>query len=208
MLDVLQKQSKLEKSGEVKISPEDKILAISQDTGMFFNIMLKTMGAKKVLEIGTSVGYSTLWFADAIKQNTNSFSEKPIVTIDENHSKIKKAEKNFRETNVEDIIEIKEGHALNILKEILYKYKKSDKRQANQLDFVFVDADKENLIEYFDLVLPMVRVGGIIAVDNMLYPEQFRPIMKKYADYVRSRSNVQSVMLPIGNGEEITIKTG
>ncbi|MFQ6025835.1 MAG: O-methyltransferase, partial [Nitrosopumilaceae archaeon] len=126
----------------------------------------------------------------------------------ENHSKVKKAEKNFREANVEDIIEIKEGHALNILKEILYKYKKSDKRPANQLDFVFVDADKENLIEYFDLVLPMVRVGGIIAVDNMLYPEQFRPIMKKYADYVRSRSNVQSVMLPIGNGEEITIKTG
>lgn len=206
VLNRLEKQSKLEKSHNFDIPTNDRMLAISQDTGVFFNIMLKTMKAKKVLEIGTSVGYSTLWFADAIKQNSQDINEKLIVTIDENPSKIERAKRNFGDANVDDIIEIKEGRALDILRKILHDYEENGKVQADQLDFVFIDADKETLIEYFDTVFLMVREGGIIAADNMLYPEEYRPIMEKYAHYVRSKPNVQSVTLPIGNGEEFTIK--
>jgi len=72
---------------------------------------------------------------------------------------------------------------------------------------VFLDADKENNIEYFDLVLPLVRVGGIIATDNILYPEEFRPEMKKFTEYIKSKPNVQTITLDLGNGEEISIKT-
>ena len=73
-------------------------------------------------------------------------------------------------------------------------------------DFVFFDADKENLIHYFDIVLPMVRVGGIIATDNILYPEEYRSMMTNYTNYIKNKPNIQSMMIPIGNGEELTIK--
>jgi caffeoyl-CoA O-methyltransferase len=62
------------------------------------------------------------------------------------------------------------------------------------------------LREYLDLVLPMLRTGGIVATDNMLHPEEYRPLMKEYANYVRSKPSLHSVTVPIGNGEEITIK--
>ncbi|HEX2557881.1 MAG TPA: O-methyltransferase, partial [Nitrososphaera sp.] len=79
-------------------------------------------------------------------------------------------------------------------------------KKKNYFDFVFIDADKENMLEYFDLVLPMTKVGGIIAADNMLFPEHYRPHMDKYARYVRRRQNVQSVTVPVGMGEEVTLK--
>jgi len=201
----LEKQSTLEKNDEVDVLPNEKMLAISKDTGMFFNIMLKSMNVERILEIGTSVGYSTLWFSDAVKQNLPNSGNKLIITIDENHSKIERAQKNFRDAGVDDIIETRDGYSLNVLHNLVEEYEKNNNEP--KFDFVFIDADKENLIKYYEMVFPLVRIGGIIAVDNMLFPERYRPIMKKYADYVRAKSNVQSVTLPIGNGEEITIKT-
>jgi caffeoyl-CoA O-methyltransferase len=210
VLNRLGKQSKLERSGEVKVLPEDEMLAITPDTGRFFKIILNAMHAKKILEIGTSVGYSTLWFADAVIQNgiIKAEGSSPIITIDSNHSKIEKANKNFHDAGVSDIIKMVEGKALNILREMSNNFhrEKDIKKTDCLLDFVFFDADKENLREYFDLVIPMLRVGGIVATDNMLYPEDYRPLMLNYASYVRSKTYIQSVMVPIGNGEEITIK--
>jgi predicted O-methyltransferase YrrM len=52
----------------------------------------------------------------------------------------------------------------------------------------------------------MVRVGGIIATDNILYPEEYRPMMIDYTNYIKNKPNIESVMVPIGNGEELTIK--
>ena len=101
-------------------------------------------------------------------------------------------------------IEIKKGEAKEVLKQIIdYVKIKPNER----FDFVFLDADKELNIEYFDLILPMIKVGGIIATDNILYPERFRPLMKKYVEHIKTKSNVQTVSLDLGNGEQITIKT-
>jgi len=144
-----------------------------------------------------SVGFSTLWFADAILANNGK-----IVTIEENQDKIVRAKKNFEEAGVSAQIEIQEGNAL----QILHKLATSESEQQ-QFDFVFLDADKENNIEYFDLVLPLVKIGGIIATDNILYPERFRPEMKKFTEYIKSKPNVQTITLDLGNGEEISIKT-
>ena len=211
VLNRLGEQSKLERSGELKVLPEDEMLAITPDTGRFFNIILNAMHAKRILEIGTSVGYSTLWFADAVIQNgiTKAEGSKPIITIDINHSKIEKATKNFHDAEVNSLIKVVEGSAMNILQEMSnnYNHREMDIKKTDGLfDFVFFDADKENLRDYFDLVIPMLRVGGIVATDNMLYPEDYRPLMLNYASYVRSKPYIQSIMVPIGNGEEITIK--
>ncbi len=165
---------------------------------MFYNIMLKSINAKNILEIGTSVGYSGLWFADAVLSNTQS--EGQIITIDRVKIKIDNAIQNFKEAEVCSLIKIKEGEARKILREIKEEF------SENYFDFIFIDADKESYIEYFDLCLPLVKKGGIIGADNILFPERFNQLMSDYISYVRKKSNVQSVTVPIDNGEEITIK--
>lgn len=175
------------------------MLAITGDTGLYFNIMLKAICAKRILEIGTSTGYSTLWFADAIKHNNTEHS-KTITTIEVDPAKIARAERNFEDAGIDSLIEIRQGSAIDVLKEMQGSYDDAP------FDFVFIDADKENAINYFDLVFPMVKAGRIIAADNILYPEGLVAEMAKYCKYVRSRPDVQSVTVPIGMGEEITIK--
>ncbi len=81
VISKLGEQANKERRGEVMVLPEDRMLAITAGTGMFFNIMLKAIQAGRILEIGTSTGYSTLWFADAVKQNNHNKTEteKPII---------------------------------------------------------------------------------------------------------------------------------
>jgi caffeoyl-CoA O-methyltransferase len=187
----LNRQSNRERSGRVKVAPDQEMLAITADTGIFFSVLLKAIKARRILEVGTSAGFSTLWFADAMGKNHST----RIITIEMNSQKVERALKNFKEAGVDKMIEIKQGIALDLLRMLKGKF-----------DFVFLDADKENIIRYFDIVLPMVRIGGIIAADNMLYPDHFRPAMRKYARHVHTKPNIQSVTVPIGMGEEITIK--
>ena len=191
VIDKLNRQSNRERSGKSKVAPDQEMLAITVDTGIFFSVLLKAIKARCILEVGTSAGYSTLWFADAMERNHST----RIITIEMNPQKVEWALKNFKEAGLDKMIEIKEGIALDLLHKLKGKF-----------DFVFLDADKENIIRYFDIVLPMLRIGGIIAADNMLYPDHFRPAMRKYARHVHTRPNVQSVTVPIGMGEEITIK--
>ena len=187
----LNRQSNRERSGKAKVAPDQEMLAITADTGIFFSVLLKAIKARCILEVGTSAGYSTLWFADAMGRSHST----RIVTIEMNPQKVEWALKNFKEAGLDKMIEIKQGIALDLLPKLKGKF-----------DFIFLDADKENIIRYFDIVLPMLRIGGIIAADNMLYPDHFRPAMRKYARHVHTRPNVQSVTVPIGMGEEITIK--
>lgn len=211
ILNILAKldlQSELERSGKVKISHDDSMLAITNDTGKFLNILLSAINCNRVLEIGTSVGYSTLWMALTLLQNQESLSnlKGSILTIENSPSKIKRARKNFKDAGVKDMVEIVEGNALEILAQLPEKIK-YDTILGNKLfDFVFLDADKENLVRYFDLVLPMVRKGGLIVTDNILLPEDYRPSMLEYVNHVREKKNIQSVTVPIGYGEEVSLK--
>jgi caffeoyl-CoA O-methyltransferase len=185
----LDRRSNIERSGKARIAPGQEMHAITADTGIFFSILLKAIKGKRVLEIGTSEGFSTIWFADAVGKKGK------IITIEMDPRKVQRARNNFRQAGIDRSIVIKQGVALDVLPTIKGKF-----------DFVLLDADKENIIKYFDLVLPLVRAGGIIAADNMLFPPHYRPIMKKYACHVRSKRDVQSVTVPIGMGEELTIK--
>jgi len=198
VLSRLEKDINYENSHRTEVPSEKRLNCISKNIGMFYNIMLKSINAKKILEIGMSVGYSGLWFADAVLSNTQS--EGQIITIDRVKFKIDNAIQNFKEAEVSSLIKIKEGEARKILREIKEEF------SENYFDFIFIDADKESYIEYFDLCLPLVKKGGIIGADNILFPERFNQLMSDYISYIRKKSNVQSVTVPIDNGEEITIK--
>ena len=199
VLKKLEERSELEETEQIEVNHDDRMLAFTKDTGQFYNLFLKAIRAKRVLEVGTSVGYSTLWFADAVLENGGS-----IVTIEHNPSKISRAKANFEEAGVQNIIENVHGEAIEVLKQL------SDKIQSKQekkFDFAFLDADKELNSEYFDLIMPIIKIGGIIAVDNILYPEKFRPMMEQFVQHVKTIPNVQTFTLDLGNGEQITMKT-
>jgi caffeoyl-CoA O-methyltransferase len=208
VLTKLEKQSALERSGIAKISHEDSMLAITSDTGKFFSILLSSMNARKILEVGTSVGYSTLWIAYSLYQNkvNSPESKKNIITIDSNPLKIKKAITNFKDAGVSEIIETIEGNAIEVLKQLSNNINENSEDQSQYFDFIFLDADKENLPEYFDLSISIVKKGGIIVTDNALYPEQYRSTMSKYIEHIRKKDFVQSVTVPIGHGEEVSLK--
>ena len=198
VLSRLEKDINYENSHRTEVPSEKRLNCISKNIGMFYNIMLKSINTKKILEIGMSVGYSGLWFADAVMSNTQSDGQ--IITIDRERFKIDNAKKNFEEAGVSSLIKIRDGEARKVLHDIKEEFGK------NYFDFIFIDADKESYIEYFDLCLPLVRKGGIIGADNILLPERFNEMMADYLSHVRSNPNVQSVTIPIDNGEEITIK--
>jgi caffeoyl-CoA O-methyltransferase len=204
----LEKQSVLERSGLAEISHEDSMLAITSDTGKFFSILVSAMNAKKILEVGTSVGYSTLWFAYSFYQNkeSHSMSKVNIITIENNPLKIKKATTNFKNAGVSGLIEIIEGNALKVLNQLSNYVNENPDDQSQYFDFIFLDADKENLQEYFDLAISIVKKGGVIVTDNVLYPEEYRPSMSKYIEHIRKKDFVQSVTVPIGHGEEVSLK--
>jgi len=118
---------------------------------MLENLAVLT-GAKNILEVGTSAGYSALHLAHGASQNHGS-----VYTIENLAEKIDLAKNNFNTSRLKNITLI-EGEALSIL--INWKRKK-------KLDLVFLDADKENYGKYFDLLVPLLKVGGLIVADNI-----------------------------------------
>lgn len=189
----LEKQSLLEKARKVDVAPERRMLAITPETARFYHKLLRGIWAKKILELGTSSGYSTLWFADAIMQNINP----KITTIEGSPVKTEMARANFEAAGVSHIIQIRHGQILDILQ-------KMTKRPT--FDFVLIDADKENVTKYFDLVLPMTQIGGIIATDNVLLPRKYQKFMRKYTNHIRQNRHVVTGTIPLGYGQEITIR--
>ena len=179
-------QSLREKRKDLDIPPDERMLAITEDTGRLLNILVRSAGFTDVLEIGTSVGYSTIWLAEAAGGS--------VTTIEQSSTKIARAERNIAEAGLSNVT-ILEGAALDILRGMDRKF-----------DFALIDADKESASTYFDLVLGILRPGGIIAVDNMLYPERYRDMMDRLAAHIRTIPGVRTVTVPIGNGVEISTR--
>ena len=199
VLKRLENKSNYEEKNFDKIPHDERMLAITKDTGIFYNTILRMQKPKRILEIGTSTGYSSLWFADAVLGLKTE-----ILTIEQSKKKIEVATRNFKSAGVSKIIQIKQGNAKDILNQMLKEFRKNKSRKY--FDFIFIDADKEEYRFYFDASLKLLKKGGIIAADNIIYPERFQMYIKKYMDYVYTKKNIQTSIIPIGNGQQISIK--
>jgi predicted O-methyltransferase YrrM len=197
VLKKIEEQEKFEQENPYETPNPEKLLAIGRNTGIFYNILLKSKDAKKILEIGMSAGYSTIWFAEAISKKTGG----KIITIDQDKKKIERAKRNFEDAGLSDLIDIRHGDALEVLLDI-----KNESNSSESFDFVFIDADKERYIQYFDVILPMVKPGGLIGADNILFPERFQKFANLYVKHVRNNPKIRSVTIPIDNGEELSLK--
>ena len=175
-------------SGDVMVG-DPRMFAISEDSAVFLNILIRSAKFTDILEVGMSVGYSTIWFAEAISHNGGN-----ITTIERTTAKIERAKKNFAEAGISNISIIK-SEAIDALRNLDQKF-----------DFILIDVDKKPIREYFDLSLKLLKKGGIIAIDNMAYPARYKDIMRDLASYIRTLPNVRTVTVPIGNGIEICTK--
>lgn len=160
---------------------------IPADTGEFFHILVLISKAKNILEIGTSNGYSTIWLAEAAKRNKGK-----VTTIEISEHKVKMAVENFRKAKLNKAIKIVHGDALEEIPKL-----------KEEFDFLFLDAVKEDYINYFKLAYPKLAKESIIVADNAIMFEKY---MKEYLHYVRNHKNLRSVLVPIGSGVEFTLK--
>jgi predicted O-methyltransferase YrrM len=122
---------------------------ISADEGKLLQVLLRTVGARRVLEIGALAGYSGVWLARALPQDGR------LTTIEKDHRHAELARQAFAEAGLGSRAQVLEGAALDVLATL-----------APGFDAVFVDADKAPLAQYFDWGVRLLRVGGLLLLDN------------------------------------------
>ena len=167
--------------------------------GRFLSIITKLIKPKKILEIGTYTGYSALCMAEGLIENGI------IHTIDINEELVSIQNKYFEKSKCNNSIIQHVGDARNLIKNINEKF-----------DIVFLDADKENYIEYFELVIEKVKKGGLIIADNVLWtgkvvePDQDDDELTQYLiDFnkmINEDDRVENIILPLRDGLNIILK--
>ncbi|MHA2180504.1 MAG: O-methyltransferase [Promethearchaeota archaeon] len=159
----------------------ERLRQIPPETGKFLSILAASAPKGKFIEIGTSAGYSTLWIALACK-----LIKTTITTFEILKEKVKLANETFKETNMEDYIELIEGDARYYIK------------NYTNIAFCFLDAEKEVYRECYDLVIPKMVKGGIFIADNAInHYETLKPMLDKALNDDR----VDALVVPIGKGE-------
>lgn len=126
------------------------LIQVSPENGKFLQILIKMIGAKRVLEIGTLTGYSAVWMARGLPKNGK------LVTLEVNKDHAKAARSNFKKAGLTDKIDLILGDALKSL----------DKLSKQKFDFAFIDAEKVHYPAYLEKVLKMMNRGGIITADK------------------------------------------
>ncbi len=155
---------------------------VSPETGRFFHFMLQAMVARRVLEIGTSNGYSTLWLVDALEK-TGGW----LTTLEQDEKKVEMATENLEKADLKDRVEIIHGDARETIEDL-------DKR----FDFIFIDADKESYVHYLTHALRLVRPGGVIVADNV---ESHASELGEFLAMIEKDPWLEDVRLPFGGGQ-------
>jgi predicted O-methyltransferase YrrM len=130
-------------------------IEVSPPAGKFLMLLAKIVGARKILEIGTLGGYSTIWLARALPKDGR------LITLEADAKHAKVARKNVDNAGFEKIVDIRVGKALDTLPELETEY-------AGPFDFIFLDADKPNNPAYFEWALKLSRPGSVIVADNVV----------------------------------------
>ena len=167
---------------------DEFLLAVGPEVGRLLHALIIGRGAKRILELGTSYGYSTAFLADAARQTGGR-----VYTMDLVADKQAYARTQLEEAGLLEPVEWMLGDATQMLKSL-----------DGPFDFVLVDLWKNLYVPCLDLFYPKLAQNAVIVADNMLFPEIVRADAEAYRAAVARRGNLQSVLLPIGNGIELS----
>jgi caffeoyl-CoA O-methyltransferase len=173
-------------------------MQIGADQGNLMALLVKLMGAKRCLEIGTYTGYSALAVALALPKDGK------IVCCDISEEWTNVGKPFWKKAGVDHKIDLRIGPALETLKKL-----------KGPFDFVFIDADKGNYLNYYERCLKLVRRGGLIAVDNVLWSgevanekaqDDMTVALRRFNDAVHKDERVDLAMLSVGDGVTLALK--
>lgn len=172
-------------------------MQISPEQGQFMGLLMEILGAKKTLDIGTFTGYSALAVALALPRDGK------VMAFDLSEEWTSIAKKFWQKAGMADKIELKLGPASESLNELIKR------GENNTYDFAFIDADKANYDTYYEQALQLVRKGGIIAIDNVLWGgkvadasenDESTCCIRELNAKLLQDDRVTISMLPIGDG--------
>jgi len=180
-------------------------MQISPETAQFLGLLLKIQNAKKILEIGVFTGYSTLSMALAMAPDAQLLSiEKKQMWLDIANRYIAKA-------GLESRVKTQCGLAIDVLKSLLRTQESEQVFNSinNGYDFIFIDADKNSQLEYYQLAKKLLNTGGCIAIDNTLwwgnvakteFTDKDTQLVRQLNQYIYADQEVDISMIPIGDG--------
>lgn len=138
-----------------RFAAEERVPVADREVATFLEITARAMGARRVLEIGMAISYSVIHLARGMADDGL------IVTIEPNEEMIRRSEDYLRRAGLRERVRIERGRALDVLP-----------RLTETFDLVFLDALKEEYSEYLELALPLLRLGGVVVADNLLWGGQ------------------------------------
>ena len=184
---------------ETELKCLNPIMLSGKIQGNFLAIISKLIKPFNVLEIGTYTGYSTLCIAKGLNPTGM------IHTIDKNEELLQIQNKYFEKSGLRNQIKQYTGDALAIIPKLKFDF-----------DMVFLDADKENYVKYLELILPILKPGGVLLTDNVLWhgkilessenQDRVTRLIDNFNKKILEDKSLKTVMLPIRDGISLTLK--
>ena len=171
---------------------DDFLIHVGPDTGRLLHLLATGAKARTILELGTSYGYSTIWLADAARATGGV-----VHSLELSQPKVDHAREQLARAGLAAFVEFHVGSALDTLPSL-----------AGPFDFVLLDLWKDLYRPCFELLHPKLAPGALVAADNMLFPPSARADATAYQDLVRTKPDMDSLLLTIGSGVELSRKRG
>jgi predicted O-methyltransferase YrrM len=166
------------------------MLDVGPEVGLFLNMLVRAMGARTVVEVGGSVGYSTLWLAEAVQSTGGR-----LYSIEVDTGKQRQQRVNVEAAGLGSVVELTAVEAPELVPDL-----------PAPIDLVLLDHWKELYVRDFDSCWPSMGPGGVVAADNILFPTKNAAVIARYREHVGGRDDARTLTLPLGDGVEITTK--
>ena len=177
------------RSADEKLRRRDEmLLPVGRAAGMLMNLLIKEGEARRILEVGSSYGYSTTWLAEAARAIGGK-----VISLELQAAKTQYAYTQLERAALAGFVEFRVDDALASLRQL-----------PGPFDFVLIDLWKDLYVPVFELLHCKLSPGAIVVADTMLFPEEFRAEARVYQQRVRAAAGMSSVLLAVGNGLEVS----